>query len=665
MGWNGLQRNKLDYILTDLLPVELSELYSLKSFYDFLLQKENNDVLKKIIRETKKNKAENEMMFKKGWDTKPLKYQILKGSSSYRNMSVLQPLSILNVYIFIELYQKEIINYFSKKHVFSLRYHKVNSELYYKKRTKKTIGYFHEQSIRSGKSVIQQLGTYFKTVPFESINAFTGSLTWRMINFNYEYYAQIDYKSCFDSIYSHSFKWITERNTVDSINANNSSLFVTIDRIMQNINGKSSNGLVVGPEFSRTVAEILLQHIDKAVEIKLFNDDIIFGKDYTAYRYVDDIFIFGKSQLIVDKVVMIFSNEAKNYLLQLNELKITKGKTPCLPKEWLTKTRDISRNLNDWFHSKKVYDSLDSDKMYIVKDDFFSIDRIKDEITVVIKTFDNDKRTIVSYLISTLFNNISRKKDGCKLFSSVSVGRAMMLLDMAFFIYSFYPSYELTRKIISMIVYINNEIDFKRNITANKKLNNLINRYNFIFNEVNIFDLIDWFAFLYEYKLYLDVKVEYAILEYAKRINDPIIYGNILIYSQYNKKYFDEVKNIVDSVLEFELDNITSNNKMLNKEFWFALIFHNCPHISKKNVDKIDEIFLAIRPKKMEFPSDQALNLICDYVNQFDFNGTKTMESFFNWSGSLGIGEKIAFRTYQRTLFKKYNRKNGYYTSLD
>jgi len=30
MGWNGLERNKLDYILTDLLPVEytLSEYYS-------------------------------------------------------------------------------------------------------------------------------------------------------------------------------------------------------------------------------------------------------------------------------------------------------------------------------------------------------------------------------------------------------------------------------------------------------------------------------------------------------------------------------------------------------------------------------------------------------------------------------------------------------------
>lgn len=41
MGWNGLERNRLDYILTDLLPVELSELFSFSQFYSFLLQKKS------------------------------------------------------------------------------------------------------------------------------------------------------------------------------------------------------------------------------------------------------------------------------------------------------------------------------------------------------------------------------------------------------------------------------------------------------------------------------------------------------------------------------------------------------------------------------------------------------------------------------------------------
>ena len=78
--------------------------------------------------------------------------------------------------------------------------------------------------------------------------------------------AKVDYKSCFDSIYTHSYAWIIERNIIDAKDAKNSHLFLTIDRILQNINGRSSNGIIVGPEFSRMIAEILLQRID--VEVK-------------------------------------------------------------------------------------------------------------------------------------------------------------------------------------------------------------------------------------------------------------------------------------------------------------------------------------------------------------------------------------------------------------
>ena len=32
MGWKGLERNKLDFLLTDTLPVEISELFSFSQF---------------------------------------------------------------------------------------------------------------------------------------------------------------------------------------------------------------------------------------------------------------------------------------------------------------------------------------------------------------------------------------------------------------------------------------------------------------------------------------------------------------------------------------------------------------------------------------------------------------------------------------------------------
>lgn len=60
MGWTGLERNKLDYILTDLLPVELSELFSFKPFYDYLLEKTNNKILCQIVEDVKLSKAKND-----------------------------------------------------------------------------------------------------------------------------------------------------------------------------------------------------------------------------------------------------------------------------------------------------------------------------------------------------------------------------------------------------------------------------------------------------------------------------------------------------------------------------------------------------------------------------------------------------------------------------
>ena len=136
MSWKGLEREKLDYVLTDVLPVEVSELFSFSQFYHFLLRKENQKIIKDIATECKENKAQNKKLFEKGWATKPLKYMILKDSNSLRKMSIIQPFSALNLYFFIECYQKDIIHYFEKNNTFSIRYHKNATNLYYKSRKK-------------------------------------------------------------------------------------------------------------------------------------------------------------------------------------------------------------------------------------------------------------------------------------------------------------------------------------------------------------------------------------------------------------------------------------------------------------------------------------------------------------------------------------------------
>lgn len=675
MGWNGIERNKIDFILTDLLPVELSELFSFAPFYYFLLGKKQQKIISQLVEEIKSIKTKgNCLMFQNSWSTKPLKFNILKGTDTMREMSIIQPLSALNLFLFMECYQKDILNFFNTNHYFSIRYHKKSTDLFYKSKTKKVTQYFQRQSTQLGKSIIQQTGSYFRISPFESINSFAGSRIWRMCNFKYKYYAKIDYKSCFDSIYTHAYTWIIERNVVDAKEAKNSNLFITIDRILQNINGRSSNGLVVGPEFSRMIAEVLLQHIDREIMLSLSKEGITQSKDYFAFRYVDDIFLFANDHEVIDRIIEKFRLNGERYLLRLNELKLIKGETPCLPKEWLEKTREISDILSNFFYQgKKIeYDKLPDDERFLVKKDFISVDRIKDEITILIKKFPDDKRTIVSFLLSTLLNNISKKKNGYTLFGKQGLGKALLILDISLFIYTFYPSFEQTRKLISIISYMNDEINFKNDQNAHIKLSKAIQRYSFVIQRGNVFDICDWFPFFLEYNIFLDTETENVLIEKAVKHNNPIIWANILLYSQYYDPFFNEIKDKVSSIVEKQISRISDKEPLLQTEIWYVLIFHNCPYLSSvlRNAmsDLINQISKTASKKIVEERqiSQIATKLVCDFLQIQSHQGNKPVISLFNWKGKDSFSEQITYRTYQRTIFKRY-RKNQYglYASLD
>lgn len=673
MNWNGLERNKLDFILTDLLPVELSELFSFRPFYDFLLKKENQSILAEMSEAMKKAKAEgNKALFKSGWATKPMKYNILKGTNFTREMSLIQPLSALNILLFMECYQKDVLNFFERKRCYSIRYHKKNTSLYYKAKTKKGTAYFQRQSKRAGAGAIQQTGSYFSISPFESINSFADSRIWRIANFQYRYFAKMDYKSCFDSIYTHSYKWIIERNVIDSKGAENSNLFIAIDRVLQNINGLSSNGLIVGPEFSRMIAEVLLQQIDSEILLALSTENILKDRDYLAFRYVDDVFLFANSPDVLDKIIAKFNHHGEKYLLRLNEMKLTRGETPLVPKNWLEKSRELSDKIEGFFHNikKTEYDELSENERHLVKSEFIKEDRLKDEITVAMKEYSDDRRTIVSFLLSTLLNNIGKKRFGFTLFEKNKTGKAMLLIDFALFVYSFCPSFDQTRKIISIIVYIENEVNFKNSIEEKRKLKNIIDRYYFAFQRGNIFDLCDWFPFMREYCISFDVATENELIKKADVAVNPIVWANMLIYSSYNNSFFNDVKKKVDNIIETQLSQIINGDVMLHEAFWFVLVFHNCPHISpnlKVEISNlIGAVYNRIIVKTTHYPSDNATKLICEFLQCKNSSGVKPEDSFFNWGNTTGISAMITYRTFQRTIFKRYQRgKYSLYVSLD
>jgi hypothetical protein len=672
MAWKGLERNKLDYILTDLLPVELSELFSFRPFYDFLTRKEQQKTLSLLSEELRKVHAKStEVMFKSKWATVPFKYNILKGNESFREMSVMQPLSALNLFLFLECYQKDILNFFDNHHCFSIRYHKKNSELYYKTRSKRAVEYFSiDMRRRIGKAAVQQTGSYFKIANFESINSFADSRLWRLANFQFKHYAKMDYKSCFDSVYSHVFKWIIERNVIDSKDASNSNLFITIDRILQNINGRQSNGLIVGPEFSRMVAEVLLQQIDTEVKYKLSNVGLVHKTNYSVFRYVDDIFVFADSQENLNYITKTFTEVGSRYLLRLNELKLYKGTTPCLPKKWLERTRILADVIDGFFDNRKKaeYDALPEESKYIVKKDYFPVDRVKDEFINLMNDFPDDRRTIVSFSLSALLNNIGKKKEGYRLFGDGKTNKARLLIDLAFFIYAFSATFDSTRKLISIIAYMNDELHFsEKDSRENKNLQDTIRRYSFVFQRGNLPDLCDWFAFFTEYNLNLDSSTEKRILANAEKDNNPITWANLLSYSRYYNPYFVETLAKVEKIVDTQISKMSCKEAMMQNEFWYVLVFHNCPHISNTLRAKVDFFINEIKTLAGSgSPADQAALLVCNFLCQMSPGGNKPRESFYDWSENRSISEQITFRTFQRTIFKRYRgNRNSLYASIE
>ena len=661
---NNIERNKLDYILTDIMPVEVSELFSYSKFYEYLLSKQST--LDDIVSQMHAMKAENsETPFSGGkwgnWATSPLKFNILKGTDSIRELNLVQPLSAMNIYFFVECYQKELLDILSNNACFSLRYHRKNSDLFYRRKSKKIVDYFEKISQKVDRAILQQTGAYFKIHKFNSVSSFTNSRLWQQCNFKYRNFSKIDYKSCFDSIYTHAYKWCIEKDTVDSKEASNANLHIVIDRVLQNINGRSSNGLIVGPEFSRMIAEVLLQEIDVEVKHNLAAQGLNAGTDYRVFRYVDDIYIFSHTQAHTDLIIKTIERAAQKYLLKFNEFKYLKAYTPVVLSSWLGKARALSDRISALFYRKQELHDM-AEKKPLLKSGYISVDRIKDDFIYLVNEFPKEQRYIVSFMLSTLLNNISNKKDGYALFEPDKCARAFVLLDLAMYIYSFCPCFEHTQKLISMIVYMDDELQFSKDELNHKKLINLIRRYSFVFEKGNMNDLCNWFVFFHDYSEPLLRSTETIFEKKLREEDNPILWANYLIYSRYHSDYHQEILTWVEEVLQYKVNQIGSKDPLLQKEFWYVLTFINCPYISSSVKTALENI---VRPMATAAETNLA-NKIKKIIAEFLLQNKSNL--FFCWGYyHFNTSKQLTFRTYQRTLFKQYKNKRSIelYGSLD
>lgn len=95
--------------------------------------------------------------------------------------------------------------------------------------------------------------------------------------------------------------------------------------------------------------------------------------------------------------------------------------------------------------------------------------------------------------------------------------------------------------------------------------------------------------------------------------------------------------------------------------------------ISGNTHTKIDNVNSSIRTQARKQMNNEktihagiATDLICDYLCQQSAGGNKPLESFYDWNENRSISQQITYRTFQRTIFKKYkSNRNNLFASID
>lgn len=171
----------------------------------------------------------------------------------------------------------------------------------------------------------------------------------------------------------------------------------------------------------------------------------------------------------------------------------------------------------------------------------------------------------------------------------------------------------------------------------------------------------------------MDANTETEILKKAEANNNPITWANLLLYSKYYQPFYDEIKDKVDMIVDREVSKLSCDEYMMQTEFWYILIYHNCPHISSNTQSKINNVISSIHAQASTQMSNMntihtgiATDLICDFLCQQSPGGNKPLESFYDWNDNRSISQQITYRTFQRTIFKKYkSNRNSLFTSID
>lgn len=473
-----IEYSKERVVLSDVLPYETPLIFSNRYFYHYLRKRERSVKDKKF--KAKSNKAYSEIeniLFATSLKNQPFRFNISHKENDFRELNIIHPHNQIKVVDFYEKHKTQIL-YFCSLSRFSIRkptsvakFSFYNDILHKKSED----GNLEHCMIEQDDNEYENLKSFFTYQKYSNIHKFYESYQFHRCEKKFNKLLKIDIAKCFDSIYTHSISWAIFNKTIvkDNIDESRQTFPGKFDSLMQNLNANETNGIVIGPEFSRIFAELILQEIDKNIYDRLltpneFGNRLIIKKDYEIFRYVDDYFIFYNSDVEKDMILKEVKLSLKEYNLHISDSKSIVYDKPIITEISLAK-QQISDLFND--HLKLKETNVNDDAKTEL---YFSSNNVITRFKSIIKETRVDYKDIMNYSLAVLDNktkkiinkwqSLSNEERNHKIEKQFEKG-FWEILDVSFFLYSVSPRVNST---IKLCLILNKIISFlKKNKTNN------------------------------------------------------------------------------------------------------------------------------------------------------------------------------------------------------
>lgn len=583
-------------VRSDVLPFEIPVTFSNRHFYRFLTTyrihvngriiswdkaDQGLELIIKLLFGFEKNTpvVDRKIEFEKGeYKTIPFKYKISHKEKDFRELVIIHPKNQLALVEFYDKF-KEIILYYCSISPFSIRKpYKVAKFTYYNDRLHiKNLAYDHEhKSVEEYDKEYENLKTFFAYKEISNVYKFYESYKYHRCEKKYNRLFKFDISKCFDSIYLHSLSWalLNKEIVKDNIKSSKKTFGGQFDILMQNLNYGETNGIIIGPEFSRIFAELILQRIDLDVMHYLRanrdnkNSGLEFKTDYEIFRYVDDFFVFYNDEEVKERILNAYRFHLMEYKLYINDSKSVLFEKPIITGITIAKQK-IADLLNDKLSFKvseegvkNADDHEEEEKRYSF---YASSNKLITRFKTIIKETDIAYKDILNYTLACIDRKVLKL---IKIYSDIDdkakhelnvVKLILELFDFTFFLYSVSPRVNTTIKQCLILSKLTKFTKIKGNFNHDNR--HLI--FKKIYDEIS---LVLWKNKNSEYAqvetLYLIIALKELGKEY--RLDESVLCK--YFYADLNKNEFGyELNYFSIIVLLFYIENKTRYASFKNK----------------------------------------------------------------------------------------------------